>query len=113
MSSTRMEKAEEELKENPYYSKYAEKIAALQTTSPEEFLSRVEGRIQQKSKKEEAVKDRYLVVIFTIENTEPLYDGIWLQRLFICTEPKKRAANIRKTRDSAIEQNYEGGINTK
>jgi len=31
----------EELKKNPYYAKYADKIAKLQTTSPEEFLSRL------------------------------------------------------------------------
>jgi len=31
----------DQLKENPYFSKYADKIAKLQKTSPEEFLSRL------------------------------------------------------------------------
>ena len=33
----------DELKNNPYYAKYADKIAKLQKTSPEEFLSRLEA----------------------------------------------------------------------
>ncbi|KAL0129469.1 hypothetical protein PUN28_001627 [Cardiocondyla obscurior] len=41
-SRSRLEKALEELEKNPYYDKYAEKIARLQQTSPEEFLQRVE-----------------------------------------------------------------------
>lgn len=45
-----VEKAAEELKGNPYYEKYANKIAALQQTSPEEFLSRVEARKEEKTK---------------------------------------------------------------
>ncbi|XP_022206362.2 ATP synthase mitochondrial F1 complex assembly factor 1 [Nilaparvata lugens] len=34
--------AVEELKTNPYFDKYSKKIAALQQTSPEDFLSRLE-----------------------------------------------------------------------
>ncbi|XP_020284401.1 methionine--tRNA ligase, mitochondrial [Pseudomyrmex gracilis] len=41
-SRTRLEKVLENLQKNPYYDKYAEKIAKLQQTSPEEFLQRVE-----------------------------------------------------------------------
>lgn len=41
-TSARAEKALEDMKSNPYYDKYAKKIATLQQTSPEEFLSRVE-----------------------------------------------------------------------
>ena len=33
----------DELKNNPYYAKYADKIAKLQKTSPEEFLSRLDA----------------------------------------------------------------------
>ena len=33
----------DELKKNPYYAKYADKIAKLQNTSPEEFLNRLEA----------------------------------------------------------------------
>lgn len=39
----RAEEALDKLKEkNPYYEKYAEKIAKLQQTSPDEFLERVD-----------------------------------------------------------------------
>ncbi|XP_055680195.1 ATP synthase mitochondrial F1 complex assembly factor 1 [Lutzomyia longipalpis] len=42
-ASNRAKEAVEKLKEkNPYYEKYAEKIAKLQKTSPEEFLSRLD-----------------------------------------------------------------------
>lgn len=53
MSGQRLEKAIDDLKENPYYAKYASKIATLQETSPEEFLSRVEERKQHKQKSKE------------------------------------------------------------
>lgn len=56
MSASRLEKEIDELKANPYFEKYAEKIAALQQTSPEEFLSRIEQRTKEKDKKSEAVK---------------------------------------------------------
>lgn len=40
----RAEEAIEELKKtNPYYEKYASKIATLQQTSPEDFMNRVES----------------------------------------------------------------------
>lgn len=42
--------AAEALKTNPYYTKYATKIAKLQQTSPEEFMSRAEGREKEKTK---------------------------------------------------------------
>lgn len=58
MSASRLQKEVEELKTNPYYDKYAEKIAALQQTSPEEFLSRIEQRSQIKTKKSQALKER-------------------------------------------------------
>lgn len=49
-SSSRMEKMTEELKTNPYYEKYAKKIADLQQTSPEEFLQRIEAHKEVKNK---------------------------------------------------------------
>lgn len=49
-----MDKALENLKTNPYYEKYAARIADLQKTSPEEFMQRVE--LQQQSKEEEKKK---------------------------------------------------------
>ncbi|KAF5285422.1 hypothetical protein FQA39_LY16676 [Lamprigera yunnana] len=45
----KLEKATEQLKTNPYYEKYATKIAVLQETSPKEFLNRIETYDQQKS----------------------------------------------------------------
>lgn len=38
----------EELKQNPYYAKYADKIAKLQNTSPEEFLGRLSAHEDRK-----------------------------------------------------------------
>lgn len=59
-TSAKAEKVIEEMKKNPYYEKYSKKIADLQQTSPDEFLSRVE-QIEQKSPKPAAtIKDRYL-----------------------------------------------------
>lgn len=49
-----MEKAMENLQKNPYFEKYASRIAELQKTSPEEFIARVEE--QQKNKEDEAKK---------------------------------------------------------
>ncbi|KAI5634433.1 ATP11 protein domain-containing protein [Phthorimaea operculella] len=42
MSSNNLAKALEKLEKNPFYDKYAQRIAELQKTSPEEFLERVE-----------------------------------------------------------------------
>lgn len=50
-STMNKEKVAEELKSNPYYEKYAKKIADLQQTSPEEFLSRLEAFADKKKKK--------------------------------------------------------------
>jgi len=38
----------EELKKNPHYAKYADKIAKLQNTSPEKFLSRLSAQEERK-----------------------------------------------------------------
>jgi len=43
MSSATDKEEMDELKNNPYYAKYADKIAKLQKTSPEEFLSKLEA----------------------------------------------------------------------
>lgn len=46
----RAEEAVEEIKKtNPYYGKYASKIAALQQTAPDEFLQRVDSVNKSKS----------------------------------------------------------------
>lgn len=52
-TSSKCEKAMENLKNNPYYEKYADRIAKLQKTSPEEFLKRVEetGKNKELEKK--------------------------------------------------------------
>lgn len=47
----RSEKVLEQLKDsNPYFGKYAKKIAAVQKSSPEEFLAKLEGVEKQKNK---------------------------------------------------------------
>ena len=46
----RLEKVLEDLRKNPYFDKYAEKIAKLQQTNTEEFLERIsekERKIQE------------------------------------------------------------------
>ena len=54
----RAEEAIEEMKKkNPYYEKYAAKIAALQKTSLEEFLNRLES-VEKKSQPKKTEKER-------------------------------------------------------
>nr|XP_012222808.1 PREDICTED: ATP synthase mitochondrial F1 complex assembly factor 1 [Linepithema humile] len=59
-SRARLEKVLQELEKNPYYDKYAQKIAKLQQTSPDEFLQRVEQQEtkvrEKKEKREKAAK---------------------------------------------------------
>ncbi|KAG5338462.1 ATPF1 factor, partial [Acromyrmex heyeri] len=61
-SRVRLEKVLEELQRNSYYDKYAQKIAKLQQTSPEEFLERVEQqekKIHEKQEKREKAANFY------------------------------------------------------
>ncbi|XP_041988816.1 ATP synthase mitochondrial F1 complex assembly factor 1 [Aricia agestis] len=58
-SNVKCEKAIEKLQKNPYYEKYADRIAVLQKTSPEEFLKRVENA---ESSKEEEKKKKFASV---------------------------------------------------
>ncbi|CAH2040049.1 unnamed protein product, partial [Iphiclides podalirius] len=53
-SPTKRNKVVDQLQKNPYFEKYADRIAALQKTSPEEFLERLEK--QNKNKEEEKKK---------------------------------------------------------
>ncbi|CAF4818839.1 unnamed protein product [Pieris macdunnoughi] len=55
------EKAMENLKKNPYFDKYAERIAALQKTSPEEFLKKLE----EQSKSQESPMKKQLSSVDT------------------------------------------------
>nr|XP_026500361.1 ATP synthase mitochondrial F1 complex assembly factor 1 [Vanessa tameamea] len=48
-TSSKSEKAMEILQNNPYYEKYADRIAEMQKTSPEEFLKRVEEQSKNKN----------------------------------------------------------------
>ncbi|CAH2085896.1 unnamed protein product [Euphydryas editha] len=61
-TTSKYEKALENLQKNPYYEKYADRIAKLQNTSPEEFLKRVEETVKnnemEKKKKFAAVDTR-------------------------------------------------------
>ncbi|CAL7938222.1 unnamed protein product [Xylocopa violacea] len=54
-SRTRLEKALENLEKNPFFDKYANKIAKFQQTSPEEFLQRVESQENKLQRKKVAV----------------------------------------------------------
>lgn len=58
----RSEQAIEEMKKkNPYFDKYAEKLAALQKTSPEEFLNRLET-VEEKKKPKKEEKARFVTI---------------------------------------------------
>lgn len=54
----KMQEVLEDLKGNPYYDKYAEKIAQIQKTAPEEFKTRVVTLASKTSKKIEPSKER-------------------------------------------------------
>lgn len=63
-TSVRCDKVVEELQNNPYFEKYAQKIAKLQQTSPEELTSRFE---QYKNKaKSTPSKERYVTELFNL-----------------------------------------------
>lgn len=47
----KFEKVLENLEKNPFFEKYANKIAKLQQTSPEEFLQRVKNQEKLQKKK--------------------------------------------------------------
>ena len=49
----------DDLKKNPYFEKYADKIAKLQQTSPEEFLDRLGKAEEEKKRKAEAERKGY------------------------------------------------------
>lgn len=53
-----MQEVLDELKGNPYFDKYADKIKQIQKSEPEEFKSRVENMENRKVKKIEASKSR-------------------------------------------------------
>lgn len=62
MSANLQEKAAEAMEkiksENPYFGKYAEKIAKIQKSSPEEFLAKLQKQEAEKAKKKEDEKAR-------------------------------------------------------
>ncbi|KYM98235.1 ATP synthase mitochondrial F1 complex assembly factor 1, partial [Cyphomyrmex costatus] len=76
MSRTRLEKALEELQRNPYYDKYAQKIAKLQQTSPEQFLQRVE---QQEKIREKQEKHKKAANFYETEAKPALESGIQMK----------------------------------
>ncbi|XP_076650880.1 methionyl-tRNA synthetase, mitochondrial isoform X1 [Halictus rubicundus] len=55
-SSRRLEKVLEDLQKNPYFDKYAEKIAKFQKTSPDEFLQRIENEEKKLQEKKVSVR---------------------------------------------------------
>ncbi|XP_076631081.1 methionyl-tRNA synthetase, mitochondrial [Colletes latitarsis] len=50
-SRSKLEKVLEDLQKNPYFDKYADKIAKFQKVSPEEFLQRVENEEKKQQRK--------------------------------------------------------------
>ncbi|XP_054274431.1 ATP synthase mitochondrial F1 complex assembly factor 1-like [Macrosteles quadrilineatus] len=53
ITNMNLERAAEELQNNPYFDKYAEKIAQLQKTSPEEFMARLKENEERKTPKKQ------------------------------------------------------------
>lgn len=49
-SESRVQKVMEDLQQNPYFDKYANKIATLKKTAPEEFMERIEVKHKQLEK---------------------------------------------------------------
>lgn len=77
MSSARQrsEKVLEQLKEdNPYFSKYADKIAKLQQTSPEEFLQRLDVADKQKKRPKFGFGEKTRTYA-ELTNPKPALDG--------------------------------------
>lgn len=52
----------EDLQINPYYDKYASKIAALQKTAPEEFVERIEKKEKSKNESDVKTAERYIFI---------------------------------------------------
>jgi len=86
-----MEKANEMLEKNPYFSKYADKIAKLQKTSPEEFLSRLETTSgqQQKVADEKRLKKQFSSI--SSQAKPDITKGVLSQT------PQKKLDSIMKT----------------
>lgn len=63
-TSSKKEKAMENLTKNPYFEKYADRIAALQKTSPDEFLKRIE---EQEKNKEKEKKTKFASIDTRLE----------------------------------------------
>ncbi|KAL6445497.1 hypothetical protein ACFW04_000815 [Cataglyphis niger] len=84
-SRARLDKVLEELQKNPYYDKYAGKIAKLQQTSPEEFLQRVE---QQEKARDKKVKKKQATKLYQTEAKPILEPGMQAQ--------EARLSNIMK-----------------
>ncbi|XP_014357089.2 ATP synthase mitochondrial F1 complex assembly factor 1 [Papilio machaon] len=89
-SPTKLEKAVEQLQKNPYYEKYADRIATLQKTSPQEFLQRLEE--QQKTKQKE--KEKKLGVVDTRQFSSVLHPKETLSK-DITVEDKKLEAILK------------------
>lgn len=61
----RAEEAIEEMKKtNPYFEKYAGKLAALQQTSPEDFLSRLDSVEKSTKPEKKTEKNRWIFNFF-------------------------------------------------
>lgn len=54
--SRQTNKVIEDLEQNPFYEKYAKKIATLQNVAPDEFLNRVEEKLHREKVNKENAK---------------------------------------------------------
>ncbi|XP_043788966.1 methionine--tRNA ligase, mitochondrial [Apis laboriosa] len=74
----KFEKVLENLEKNPFFEKYANKIAKLQQTSPEEFLQRVKNQEKLQKKKVHLSKSCHIQSLFPflITRTKPSWSYI-------------------------------------
>ncbi|XP_076758446.1 methionyl-tRNA synthetase, mitochondrial [Xylocopa sonorina] len=94
---TKLEKVLENLEKNPFFDKYANKIAKLQQTSPEEFLQRIESQEKKLQRKKVAVclpKSNHIQCLWTMS--------------FLTTNMQSSWTHIRKNNfsDHAFKHTY-------
>ncbi|XP_058807350.1 methionine--tRNA ligase, mitochondrial-like isoform X2 [Phymastichus coffea] len=97
-SRVRLEKAVQELQRNPYFDKYAQKIAKLQQTSPEEFLQRIEEKA--KKEKEQKVFCRCLKYSQKLKRFWSLSSHLW------CSNMDKNRSMFRAYSQATNELKY-------
>lgn len=56
-TNTKLTKVMEDLQNNPYFNKYADKISQMQKTNPEEFMEKIERKHQEIEEKKKELEN--------------------------------------------------------